>query len=188
MRLIKGHLHEFITGHLYEMRYTIEQASDIGGVIRAARKAQNLRQDDAAGSVGVSESFMVKAERGAGSVQWGKMFQILQGLGVRVTLDIPDASADLLSGESAKANHRAAVRAFRAAERLAATAQAGRAPEGARKTAGMPQPLLKAAERLLATAAASRPAASPVVERARNLLGVAKPGVPAGPRKGTRKP
>ncbi|MCV9992560.1 helix-turn-helix domain-containing protein, partial [Burkholderia pseudomallei] len=57
------------------MRYTIEQASDIGGVIRAARKVQNLRQDDAAGSVGVSESFMVKAERGADTVQWGKLFQ-----------------------------------------------------------------------------------------------------------------
>lgn len=78
------------------MRYTIEQASDIGGVIRAARKAQNMRQDDAAGSVGVSESFMVKVERGAESIQWGKLFQILQGLGVRVTLDIPDATDALV--------------------------------------------------------------------------------------------
>ncbi|MBN3816041.1 helix-turn-helix domain-containing protein, partial [Paraburkholderia sp. Se-20369] len=100
------------------MRYTIEQASDIGGVIRAARKVQNLRQDDAAGSVGVSESFMVKAERGADTVQWGKLFQILQGLGVRLVVDIPDADDALLERQSAQASHRANVRARRAAEQL----------------------------------------------------------------------
>ncbi|MDN8006834.1 helix-turn-helix domain-containing protein, partial [Burkholderia multivorans] len=97
------------------MRYTIEQASDIGGVIRAARKAQQLRQDDAAGSVGVSESFMVKAERGADTVQWGKVFQILQGLGVQVVVDLPDVSGELLERQSARAAQRAEIRARRAA-------------------------------------------------------------------------
>ncbi|MBU9224873.1 helix-turn-helix domain-containing protein, partial [Burkholderia multivorans] len=117
------------------MRYTIEQASDIGGVIRAARKAQQLRQDDAAGSVGVSESFMVKAERGADTVQWGKVFQILQGLGVQVVVDLPDVSGELLERQSARAAQRAEIRARRAAERLllradaAAPASDGRAGE-----------------------------------------------------------
>ncbi|AOJ39750.1 XRE family transcriptional regulator [Burkholderia lata] len=106
------------------MRYTIEQASDIGGVIRAARKVQQLRQDDAAGSVGVSESFMVKAERGADTIQWGKVFQILQGLGVRIVVDIPDASDELLERQSARASHRAGIRARRAAERLLLRADA----------------------------------------------------------------
>lgn len=101
------------------MHYTIDQASDIGGVIRAARKAQQLRQDDAAGSMGVSESFLGKAEAGAESVQWGKLFLILQGLGVRVSVDIPDADEGLLKAQSIKAQHRAAVRAFRAAEQTA---------------------------------------------------------------------
>ncbi|WP_257010528.1 transcriptional regulator [Burkholderia ubonensis] len=107
-----------------EMRYTIEHASDLGGVIRAARKVQNLRQDDAAGSVGVSESFMVKAERGADTVQWGKVFQILQGLGVRVVVDIPDANDELLRNQSARASHRASIRERRAAERLLLRADA----------------------------------------------------------------
>ncbi|PAK16111.1 transcriptional regulator [Burkholderia ubonensis] len=106
------------------MRYTIEHASDLGGVIRAARKVQNLRQDDAAGSVGVSESFMVKAERGADTVQWGKVFQILQGLGVRVVVDIPDANDELLRNQSARASHRASIRERRAAERLLLRADA----------------------------------------------------------------
>jgi transcriptional regulator with XRE-family HTH domain len=84
------------------MKHDIQSASDIGLAIRTARKAQKLRQDDAAGSVGVSESFMVKVERGADAVQWGKLFQILEGLGVRVTVDIPGASPELLSDEAAK--------------------------------------------------------------------------------------
>ncbi|WP_241199420.1 helix-turn-helix domain-containing protein [Burkholderia multivorans] len=119
------------------MRYTIEQASDIGGVIRAARKAQQLRQDDAAGSVGVSESFMVKAERGADTVQWGKVFQILQGLGVQVVVDLPDVSGELLERQSARAAQRAEIRARRAAERLLlrADAAAPARPTGVRANA-----------------------------------------------------
>ena len=48
---------------------------------RDPRRAESTATalDDAAGSVGVSESFMVKAERGADTIQWGKVFQILQG-------------------------------------------------------------------------------------------------------------
>lgn len=101
------------------MRHRIEQASDIGGVIRAARKAQRMRQEDAAGSVGVSESFMVKAERGADTVQWGKLFQILEGLGVQITVDIPDASADLLAEQMNKASEWRS----RVVERLRTTGQ-----------------------------------------------------------------
>lgn len=90
------------------MQYTIQHPSEIGGVLRAARKAAGLRQDDAAGSVGVSESFMVKAERGAETVQWGKLFQILQGFGVRVIVDIPDTDIEALTEQLARAERAAA--------------------------------------------------------------------------------
>lgn len=76
------------------MKIDIDQASGIGPVVRAVRKAQNMRQDDAAGSMGVSENFLGKIERGSETVQWGKLFQVLAGLGVRVTLDVPDELAD----------------------------------------------------------------------------------------------
>ena len=72
------------------MKINVEQASMVGTVVRATRKTQNIRQDDAAGSIGVSEGFLGKIESGAERVQWGKLFQVLQGLGVKVTLDIPD--------------------------------------------------------------------------------------------------
>jgi transcriptional regulator with XRE-family HTH domain len=68
----------------------------LGQVVRASRKAQNLRQDDAAGSIGVSENFLGKVERGSETVQWSKLFQVLEGLGIRVVVDVPESVAALL--------------------------------------------------------------------------------------------
>lgn len=75
------------------MRVPIDNAAAIGKVVRASRKAQKIRQDDAAGSIGVSENFLGKIERGSESVQWGKLFQVLEGLGVRVMVDVPESVA-----------------------------------------------------------------------------------------------
>jgi transcriptional regulator with XRE-family HTH domain len=72
------------------MKIPIDNAAAIGRVVRASRKAQKIRQDDAAGSIGVSENFLGKVERGSESVQWGKLFQVLEGLGIRVMVDVPD--------------------------------------------------------------------------------------------------
>lgn len=79
------------------MKIPIDHASAIGKVVRASRKAQNIRQDDAAGSIGVSENFLGKVERGSESVQWGKLFQVLAGLGIHVTLDVPESVAAWLN-------------------------------------------------------------------------------------------
>lgn len=75
------------------MQIPLNDAADIGPIVRATRKAQKIRQDDAAGSIGVSENFLSKIERGSDSVHWGKLFQVLEGLGVRVILDVPDSVA-----------------------------------------------------------------------------------------------
>lgn len=73
------------------MKIPIDNAAAIGKVVRASRKAQKIRQDDAAGSIGVSENFLGKIERGSESVQWGKLFQVLEGLGIRVVVDVPES-------------------------------------------------------------------------------------------------
>lgn len=78
------------------MKIPIDNAEAIGKVVRASRKAQKIRQDDAAGSIGVSENFLGKIERGSGSVQWGKLFQVLEGLGIRVMVDVPESVAAYL--------------------------------------------------------------------------------------------
>jgi transcriptional regulator with XRE-family HTH domain len=82
------------------MKIPIDNAAAIGKVVRASRKAQKIRQDDAAGSIGVSENFLGKIERGSDCVQWGKLFQVLEGLGVRVMVDVPDSVAAYLNDPS----------------------------------------------------------------------------------------
>ncbi|MFN4236039.1 MAG: transcriptional regulator [Vogesella sp.] len=85
------------------MKIPISSAAAIGQVVRASRKAQKIRQDDAAGSIGVSENFLGKIERGGETVQWGKLFQVLEGLGIRVTVDVPESVAAYLQDA---ANHK----------------------------------------------------------------------------------
>ncbi len=79
------------------MKVPINKAATIGKVVRASRKVQKIRQDDAAGSIGVSENFLGKIERGGESVQWGKLYQVLAGLGIRVMLDVPENVAAYLN-------------------------------------------------------------------------------------------
>lgn len=79
------------------MQLFIDNAATLGKVVRASRKAQKIRQDDAAGSIGVSENFLGKVERGSEAVQWGKLFQVLEGLGVRVIVDVPESVALYMS-------------------------------------------------------------------------------------------
>ena len=79
------------------MKIPIDNAAAIGKVVRASRKAQKIRQDDAAGSIGVSENFLGKVERGSPTVQWGKLFQVLEGLGIRVAVDVPASVAACLN-------------------------------------------------------------------------------------------
>ncbi len=75
------------------MQIPIQNAAAMGSLVRASRKAQGMRQDDAAGSIGVSENFLGKLERGSETVQWGKLFQVLEGLGMRVIVDVPNSVA-----------------------------------------------------------------------------------------------
>jgi transcriptional regulator with XRE-family HTH domain len=82
------------------MKIPINDAAAIGKVVRASRKVQKIRQDDAAGSIGVSENFLGKVERGGESVQWGKLFQVLEGLGIRVVVDVPENVATYLSEQA----------------------------------------------------------------------------------------
>lgn len=78
------------------MKFPIDDASRLGAIVRAARKAQGMRQDDTAGSIGVSENFLGKVERGDTSVTWAKLFQVLDGLGIRLIIDVPDSMAPRL--------------------------------------------------------------------------------------------
>lgn len=76
------------------MKINIDNPEQIGALIRASRKAMRIRQDDAAGLIGVSENFLGKVERGAETVQWGKLFQVMQGLGLSISIETPESFTD----------------------------------------------------------------------------------------------
>ena len=62
---------------------------DIGKTIRAARKAQGLRQDQLAAAANVGVRFLIELEAGKPTAQLGKTLVVLATLGVRITLTPP---------------------------------------------------------------------------------------------------
>ena len=84
------------------MNILIDSPEALGQVIRATRKALSLRQDDAAGVIGGSENFLGKVERGGATVQWGKLFQVMEQLGLKVTVEVPESSREAARGNSGR--------------------------------------------------------------------------------------
>ena len=82
------------------MKIRLHRPEDLGPLVRATRKQQGMRQDYAAEGIGVSENFLGKIERSSESVQWGKLFQVLEGLGIRVMVDVPESVAAYLNDQT----------------------------------------------------------------------------------------
>lgn len=85
------------------MRIPISSAKTLGQIVRAVRKDQRLRQDDAAGSVGVSENFLGKLERGGETAQLGKVLRVLEELGIGLYVDVPESAARKIADMSSQA-------------------------------------------------------------------------------------
>ncbi len=60
----------------------LNSADTLGPVVRARRKSQSLRIDDAAALLGVSVDLMSRLENGQGSVRLDKAMAVLDGLGL----------------------------------------------------------------------------------------------------------
>lgn len=74
------------------MKINIQSVSDLGRIVRASRKAQNVRLDDVAGSAQLSTVFVGDTERGKDSIQLGKVLRLMHELGIRMTVEIPDST------------------------------------------------------------------------------------------------
>lgn len=79
------------------MRVPVRSVKDVGAAVHAVRKASGVRQDDAAGSAGVSHVFLRDLEHGKATVQFGLVLQVLDELGIRMELDVPDEARERLS-------------------------------------------------------------------------------------------
>ena len=66
------------------MNTAIKNAEDLGRVVREARKAQKLSQNDLAGMAGTGRRFIVDLEKGKETAQLGKVLRVLATLGVSV--------------------------------------------------------------------------------------------------------
>ncbi|HRE45039.1 MAG TPA: type II toxin-antitoxin system Y4mF family antitoxin [Terricaulis sp.] len=64
---------------------------EFGAAIRAARKAQGLRQDQLAGAAGVGVRFIVDLEAGKPTTHLGKALAVAAALGLHVTIEQPGA-------------------------------------------------------------------------------------------------
>jgi len=63
--------------------------AEIGDIVRTARKAAGLRQDELAGAAGVGLRFIVDLEAGKPTAQIGKTLQVLAALGCSLDITPP---------------------------------------------------------------------------------------------------
>jgi transcriptional regulator with XRE-family HTH domain len=68
---------------------TVGSPAQIGDVIRAVRKAHNMRLEDLALLAGVSKQTVQDIEHGKPTSQVGKVIVLLNNLGVQVKLVVP---------------------------------------------------------------------------------------------------
>jgi len=77
------------------MNIPIVSPQNAGRLVRAVRKTEQLRQDDASGAMGVSDVFLWKLERGSPGVRLDKLLQVFHALGIKLSAEVSDDAADL---------------------------------------------------------------------------------------------
>jgi transcriptional regulator with XRE-family HTH domain len=78
------------------MQFSIRSPLELGLAVRAARKAGHVRLEDIAAATGISKQFTSELEHGKPTAQLGLALRLLDELGVRVILDIPDEADSTL--------------------------------------------------------------------------------------------
>jgi len=71
------------------MKVQITTVAELGEVIRATRKANNIRLDDVASMAGLGPVFVGDVEYGKETVQMGRVLQLLRELGLKLVVDVP---------------------------------------------------------------------------------------------------
>jgi transcriptional regulator with XRE-family HTH domain len=79
------------------MKHKITSVSELGAIMRAARKSSGVRIDDLALLSRLSKQFVNDVELGKEGVQLGKVLKVLSELGVHVYVDVPSQADELLT-------------------------------------------------------------------------------------------
>ena len=80
------------------MQFPVKTVAAVGAAVRAARKANGIRQDDLSVA---SHMFLRDLEQGKDTVQFGLVLKVLDELGIRVVLDVPDKNSPIAVMRSA---------------------------------------------------------------------------------------
>ncbi|WP_426166383.1 helix-turn-helix domain-containing protein [Pseudoduganella sp. R-34] len=64
----------------------VRELADVGRQVRAHRKQQGLRIDDAAALISVSVDLLSRLENGAGGIRTDKLLSVLDGLGLALVI------------------------------------------------------------------------------------------------------
>jgi len=75
--------------------------AEIGRIVRAARRAQGLRQDQLADAAGVGVRFLSELERGKPTVRLEKMLAVLDALGCTLRVEMPACEPEPGDGDAA---------------------------------------------------------------------------------------
>jgi len=75
------------------MKIPLPTPAALGRLVRAARKAERVRQDDFAGAAGVSDVFLGRLENGAPGARLDKVLQVLRELGIELQAEVSDEVA-----------------------------------------------------------------------------------------------
>jgi HTH-type transcriptional regulator / antitoxin HipB len=67
---------------------------ELGNIVRNARRALGLRQEQLAGAANVGARFIVELEAGKATAQMGKTLAVLDALGCRVLIESPSAQSN----------------------------------------------------------------------------------------------
>ena len=73
------------------MQIQVTSVESVGVAIRAMRKVNSIRQEDVPG---VSHVFLRDLEKGKDTVQFGSVLTVLEELGIRMVLEVPESHAD----------------------------------------------------------------------------------------------
>ena len=83
--------------------------AEIGRIVRAARRAQGLRQDQLAGAAGVGVRFLSELERGKKTVRLEKVIAVLDTLGCTLRVEMPPGGPGACEGVAAPSADAAAA-------------------------------------------------------------------------------
>lgn len=79
------------------MQAEVKSPEELGLLVRAVRRSSQIRIDDLAGMARVSKQFATDVEMGKPTVRLGLVFQILEELGLKVSVEFPASAQQQLA-------------------------------------------------------------------------------------------